>query len=159
MDDGSRYNSNSKNSNLAVQFIAGLKEEWAWLRDYVFTEDENSVQKDSTDSSGRLSSDLDYEEKIRSLNSSEVRDLIKTLSENKKELNLKIEEIQKSLEETHEILANVELVGGDNSDTLDKINSLADQGSALNKTLQSLDIRLKQARNLLNSSMDRSSKV
>lgn len=153
MDDGSRNSSSDKiKTNFAVQFIDGLKEEWAWLRDYVFTENEDDQQMRDPESRLTLA-DQAYQEKIQSLSQSDVRNLIKTLSGNKKDLNLQIEQVQKQLEECHELLSNLELVGGRADQTMERMNELADRGSSLHKALQSIDVRLKQARDFLDSSV------
>ena len=75
-----------------------------------------------------------------------VRELTKALTEDRKKLNQKLETLSKELDLNSAKLESLRLVGGDDSETLNRIHELNDLGQTMAEALAKLDTKLKAVR-------------
>jgi hypothetical protein len=85
--------------------------------------------------------------KLEVLNSDQLHDIIKALSQDRKRLNQKLESLHKELELNGAKLESTRLVGGQVEETLNRINELSDIGQVLSEQLNKLDEKIKWTRN------------
>lgn len=119
-DDGSR------------SIVKNLKNEWALFWESIAGED----QEDSAFETGKL----------EVLNLDQLHEIIKALSHDRKRLNQKLESLNKELELNGAKLESIRLVGGQDDDTLKRINELSDIGQVLSEQLSKLDEKIKWTR-------------
>ena len=98
--------------------------------------DDESVEEQDPFVTGRL----------ESLTLDQVRSLTKLMSGDRKKFNQKLESIQKEIDLNGAKLDSLRLVGGDTTDTLERLNQLSDMGQSLSHELAKLNERLKLAR-------------
>lgn len=98
-------------------------------------EDESESQADAF-ASGRL----------QALSIEQVRELTKVLSADRKKLNQRMESIQKEIDLNTAKLESLRLVGGDTTETVERLNQLSDLGQSMSTELARLNEKLKIAR-------------
>lgn len=119
--------------------VKSLKNEWSLFWDSLAgeeSEEENGDKREDPFESGRLS--------VLSLD--DVKNLTRELSQGRKTLNQRLENLSKEIELNSIKLESLRLVGGSDEDTIQKINELTDQGQKLAHDLAKLDSRLRVAR-------------
>ena len=129
-DEGSRSGSNSPNS-----LVNNLKNEWSLFW--------NSLSIDFVESE---SEDPFKSGKIQVLSLEQIRDITKALSKNRRQVNQKIESLNKEIELNSVKLESVRLMGTQDEDIVLRINELSDQGHLLSQELSKIDERLKLIR-------------
>lgn len=75
-----------------------------------------------------------------------IKALTKSLSEERKKLNRRLETIQKEIDLNSAKLEGLKLTGVDAQETMKKINELTDLGQVISEELSRLDLRLDWAR-------------
>ncbi len=123
-EDGSSISSRSR--------VKNLKNEWALFWESIAGEG----QEANSFETGRL----------EVLNPDQLRDIIKALSQDRKRLNQKLESLHKELELNSAKLESIRLVGGEDDETLKRINELSDIGQILSEQLNKLDEKIKWTR-------------
>lgn len=108
-----------------------LKTEWSLFWDSLLGDHE----QDPFDSS-----------EVQKLSLDQLKEISKSLSSEKKKINLELEKINKSIEASTTKLENLKLVYGDLEETLDNLQMLSSEGDLLNQKLQRLDSRIQKAR-------------
>lgn len=108
-----------------------LKTEWTLFWDSLMGDPE----KDPFDSS-----------EVQKLSLDQLKEISKSLSSEKKKINLELEKINKSIEASTTRLENLKLVNGDLDETLDDLQRLSSEGDQLSQKLQRLDSRIQKAR-------------
>ena len=108
-----------------------LKTEWTLFWDSLMGDHE----KDPFDSS-----------EVQKLSLDQLKEISKSLSSEKKKINLELEKINKSIEASTTRLENLKLVNGDLDETLDDLERLSSEGDQLSQKLQRLDGRIQKAR-------------
>ncbi|MBX3040089.1 MAG: hypothetical protein KF789_05195 [Bdellovibrionaceae bacterium] len=119
--------------------VKSLKNEWSLFWDSLAGEEDGVENEDKNEDpfeSGRLS--------VLSLD--DVKKLTRELSQGRKTLNQRLENLNKEIELNSAKLESLRLVGSSDEDTLSKINELTDQGQKLAHDLAELDSRLRFAR-------------
>ena len=76
----------------------------------------------------------------------EVLSLTKSLSDDRKKINQKFERIQKEMDMLLIKLDSLKLVGGDETDTMERLAELSNEGEELTLQLEKLDANLKLVR-------------
>ncbi|HEX7675531.1 MAG TPA: hypothetical protein VF412_15250 [Bdellovibrio sp.] len=114
--------------------VKSLKKEWALLME-AFHGDEES---DSDEAFGNSN--------VEVMSLDKVRELTKALTEDRKKLNQKLETLSKELDLNSAKLESLRLVGGDDSETLNRIHELNDLGQTMAEALAKLDTKLKAVR-------------
>ncbi|MGZ3804659.1 MAG: hypothetical protein ACXVB4_10640, partial [Pseudobdellovibrionaceae bacterium] len=76
----------------------------------------------------------------------QLNDIIKALSQDRKQLNQKLESLHKEIELNSAKLESIRLVGGRGEDVLKRINELSDMGQLLSEQLTKLDEKIKLTR-------------
>ena len=110
-------------------FVEGLKSEWSLLWGTLEPE----------------TSEVDLKE-IEPLNAEQLKAISKILSQDRKRVYQKIETLNKEVELNSAKLESLKLVGSESTDTLERLNLLADQGQSLSNELAKLDEKLRIAR-------------
>lgn len=118
--------------------LKSLKNEWSLFLQ-AFQSDENTQDTDKNDP-------IDSHQNVDDISFEEVRDLTKTLTEDRKKLNQQLEILAKELEQSSDKLENLRLVGGQEEGTLQKIHDLNDLGLSITEQLAKIDKRLRQIR-------------
>ncbi|MGZ3748955.1 MAG: hypothetical protein ACXWRE_15835 [Pseudobdellovibrionaceae bacterium] len=85
--------------------------------------------------------------KLEVLTRDQLNDIIKALSQDRKQLNQKLESLHKEIELNSAKLESIRLVGGRDEDVLKRINELSDMGQLLSEQLTKLDEKIKLTRN------------
>lgn len=118
--------------NPSTSMVNKLKNEWSLLWDSISSEFE---PKDPFES-GR----------IKALSLDQVREISKALSKTRKQVNQKIESVNREIDLNAAKLESLRLVGAQEDDTVRRLHELSDQGQALSQELSKLDDRLKMVR-------------
>ncbi|WP_413289822.1 hypothetical protein [Bdellovibrio sp. HCB337] len=109
-----------------------MKNEWALFWESIAGEEE---QEDSFETG-----------KLEVLSLEQLHEITKALSQDRKRLNQKLESLNKELELNGAKLESIRLVGGQDEDTLKRINELSDIGQVLSEQLNKLDEKIKWTR-------------
>lgn len=109
---------------------ASLKSEWSLLLES-FIED-----------------DIPKNKEVKGLPQEFIQDKMRDLSEQKKSLFNKIEEIKAEIEETNIVVENLQLVGSNTQGALEKIDELYNRGKNLTELVLGLDQKIKKVRTL-----------
>ena len=80
--------------------------------------------------------------KIETLSIEDIKEISKSLSADRKNLNQKLEHLNRELELNSAKLESLRLVGSDESDTLKRISDLSDQGLKLTQDLNKINHQL-----------------
>lgn len=127
---GSRSRSNSTKSK-----INNLKKEWSLFWDSISGDFLETPPEDPFET-GR----------VQVLTLDQVKEISRSLSKSRRQVNQKIESVNKEIEQNSVKLESLRLVGAADEDTLKKLNELSDQGQALSQELAGIDERLKRVR-------------
>ena len=84
--------------------------------------------------------------KIEILSLDHLHEITRALSQDRKRLNQKLESLHKELELNSAKLESIRLTGGEDEDTLKRINELSDVGQVLSDQLNKLDEKIKWTR-------------
>lgn len=84
--------------------------------------------------------------RIKALSLDQVREISKALSKTRKQVNQKIESVNREIDLNAAKLESLRLVGAQEDDTVRRLHELSDQGQALSQELSKLDDRLKMVR-------------
>ena len=125
----SKRMSEDGSSQKKKSFVEGLKSEWSLLWGTLEPE----------------TSEVDLKE-IEPLNAEQLKAISKILSQDRKRVYQKIETLNKEVELNSAKLESLKLVGSESTDTLERLNLLADQGQSLSNELAKLDEKLRIAR-------------
>lgn len=77
-----------------------------------------------------------------------VQQTMRELSDQKQALFQKIEDVKAQIDETHEVIENLQLVGSATEDAHERIADLHDQGKSLTENISVLDQKIKKVRSL-----------
>ncbi len=130
-DEGSKSGSNSSSS-----LVNNLKTEWSLFWNSLsgdFVESESEAHLQDPFKTG----------KIQALSLEQIRDITKALSKNRRQVNQKIESLNKEIELNSVKLDSVRLMGIEDDQIIFRINELSDQGHLLTQELTKIDERLK----------------
>ena len=130
-------------SPLKMNFVSGLKTEWALLWESFLGDDEKESRNNDFESEENDDSRLSISEKLEVLSLEQIRALIKVLSSDRKEINQRLEAVQKEIEQETRRLENIELLGGEPEETIESLGELNDLGQSLSDRLLKLDEKLK----------------
>lgn len=83
---------------------------------------------------------------LQTLTREKIKELIKDLSSQRRQLHKQIEGVNKEIELNSAKLESLKLVGGEPQDTISRINELSDKGQTLEQELQKLNQKLKFVR-------------
>ena len=83
---------------------------------------------------------------LKALTAEQVRNLIRTLSNDRRRIHRRLEWLNHEIEEKTRTLETIELVGGEKEATLKEIEKLSDLGLQISSELERLNQRLKDAR-------------
>jgi uncharacterized phage infection (PIP) family protein YhgE len=86
------------------------------------------------------------DEKLQNLSMDQIRQMTKALSEDRKRLHQKLEEVQRLLDEKNEKLETLRLVRGETENTLSEISRLHDLGQAVSEQLEKVNEKIKSIR-------------
>lgn len=123
MDDdepGSNKNSLKKEWNLLWSTPSGGDQEWPDIEE-----------------------DFENPKPIKVMTTDELKKLSRSLSQSRKTIHQKLEELQKSVKLYEEKLESARLVNGDISEIEDQLNQYIDAGQDLVQSLQKIDERIK----------------
>lgn len=115
-------------------FLDSLKDEWSLFWAAIIG-DEAPVAEKTVE-----------ELAIKNLSPEQLRQVIRTLSNDRRRIHRRLEAINKEIEENTLRLQTLELVGGEKEDTLKEIERLSDLGLQISSELEKLNIRLKEIR-------------
>jgi methyl-accepting chemotaxis protein len=115
--------------------VNNLKNEWSLFWDSISGDFTESPDEDAFET-GR----------VQVLTLDQVKEISRSLSKNRRQLNQKIESVNKEIENISMKLETLKLVGGEEEESLKKMNELSDQGQALSQELSRIDERLKAVR-------------
>lgn len=132
-DDSSRADKSLVNS---------LKNEWSLFWESISGEEDEEQNGEKLD--GR--EDPFVTGKLSILTLAQIRAMTKALSQDRKRLHQKLESLHKELELNTAKLESLRLVGGQDEETIQRINELNDIGQTISDELAKLDSRLKLAR-------------
>lgn len=118
--------------NPSTSMVNKLKNEWSLLWDSISSE----FEPEDPFESGR----------IKALSLDQVREISKALSKTRKQVNQKIESVNREIDLNAAKLESLRLVGAQEDDTVRRLHELSDQGQALSQELSKLDDRLKMVR-------------
>lgn len=121
MDDGS-----------SRSIVKNLKNEWALFWESIAGEG----QEEDAFETGKL--------EILSLD--QLHEITRALSQDRKRLNQKLESLNKELELNSAKLESIRHIGGEDEETLKRINELSDIGQVLSDQLNKLDEKIKWTR-------------
>lgn len=131
MDDGS--------SNKST--VSKLKNEWALFWESIAGED---IEDEKT--LRAKAEDAFHSGKLEVLGVEQLHQMSKALSEDRKHLNQKLENLNKELDLNSAKLETLRLVGSNEEDTLKRINELHDIGQSLGNQLVKIDEKLRWTR-------------
>lgn len=112
--------------------IKNLKDEWALFWESLTAE---TPEKDLFES-GR----------VEVLTLDHLHEITRNLSQDRKRLNQKLESLNKELELNSAKLESIRHIGGEDEETLKRINELSDVGQVLSDQLNRLDEKIKWTR-------------
>lgn len=116
--------------------VKTLKNEWSLFWDAFQGEQDETKKSDDINSYGKL--------EIMSLD--QIRDITKSLVEDRKKLNQNLELVSKEIDLNSAKLDSLRLVGREDADTLKHIHDLHDLGQNLAMALSRLDKKLREIR-------------
>lgn len=93
-----------------------------------------------------IEEDFDSQKVLEVLSPEEIQKLSHTLSQNRKSLHQKLEQLQKNVKAYEEKLEAARLVNGETTEIEEKLNAYIDAGQALIEALQKVDDRIKVIR-------------
>ena len=129
-EDGSRSRNNTPKT-----LVNNLKTEWSLFWDSISGDFLETPPEDPFET-GR----------VQVLTLEQVKEISRTLSKSRRQVNQKIESVTKEIEQLSTRLDSLRLVGGQEDDSLKKLHELSDQGQALSQELAGIDERLKRVR-------------
>jgi len=130
-------------------FLENIKTEWHMFWAGIVGDDEKDVE---VSKNGLLSEDKnDFPDafvtgKLQVLSIEQVKLITRALSQDRKKINQRIEQIHREIELNSERLESIKLVGGDVADTIDEINKLNDLGMKLSLQLEKVSQQLDRFR-------------
>jgi type I site-specific restriction endonuclease len=116
--------------------VKSLKNEWSLLWEAFNSDDQLEQQSKDPFETGKL----------EVLTLDEVRELTKTLVENRKKLNQNLESVVHEIDLSTAKLENLQLVGAASEDIIKKINELTDLGQSMSTALSKIDHQLRLMR-------------
>jgi methyl-accepting chemotaxis protein len=121
-------------SEEAGSFLENIKIEWNMFWLGLVGEDEAADEAEQ----------LLKTDKLNLLSIEQLKQITRTLSQDRKRINQRIEQIHAEIEMNNERLESIQLVGGDTESTLEEINKLSDIGQKLSLQLQKIDEQMHQ---------------
>lgn len=132
-DQVSLKNENSNlNDESEESFVETIKADWNLFWHGIIGDEENKDPVDAFDTA-----------KIEVLTLEQIKKITMSLSQDRKKLNQKIEEVNKEIDLNSEKIESLKLVGGDLEGTVEHINRLNDIGQQLTLQLDKLNNQLK----------------
>ncbi|HWU42371.1 MAG TPA: hypothetical protein VN132_03000 [Bdellovibrio sp.] len=116
--------------------VKSLKKEWALFLEAFQGDEESDLKSEETFENS----------KVEVMSIDKIRKITKVLTEDRKKLNQKFETLSKELELNSAKLESLRLVGGDEEETLHRINELNDLGQSMTDAMAKLDKRLRAVR-------------
>lgn len=110
--------------------LGSFKKEWNLFWDGLFADRPDIEIEDETPKKFA---------KIESLSIDDIKEISKSLSADRKSLNQKLEHLNRELELNSTKLESLRLVGSDETETLQRISDLSDQGIRLTKELNKIN--------------------
>jgi flagellar motor switch/type III secretory pathway protein FliN len=95
---------------------------------------------------GLVGDDEPAAEQYQKLSESQYKQLMQMLSQDRRNLNLHIEKINREIETQADIVQRLQLVGSDPAEALEKINKLNDVGMNLSLELAKIDAKIQELR-------------
>ncbi|MFV8248839.1 hypothetical protein ACES2I_16755 [Bdellovibrio bacteriovorus] len=117
--------------------VKSLKNEWS-----LFLEAFQGEDADET----KPSQDAFATGQLEVLDLEQIREMTKALVEDRKKLNQKLESLSKEIDLNSAKLESLRLVGGEEDETMSRINELHDLGQSMAQALQKLDKQLRNIR-------------
>lgn len=122
-------------------FLENIKTEWSLFWAGLAGEDEKAAEE----------TEIKFEDpfetgKLRVLTIEQVKKITRALSQDRKKINQRIEQINREIELNSERMESINLVGGDANETIDEINKLNDLGMKLSLQLQKVNLQLDRFR-------------
>jgi hypothetical protein len=133
-NDGSQILKN-KTQNQDDSFLDNFKTEWKLFWHGIIGEDENP--NESKPSQNPFSPD-----RMRLLTVEQIKQITRALSQDRKRLHQRIEEIQKEIDVLSENIESQELVGSNTNPTILQIQKLSDIGHQLSQQLENVNNQL-----------------
>lgn len=118
-------------------FVGSFKNEWAMFWEGL-TGSTAEIRDHQDDEFARM--------KLAPMSMKQIKEITRSLSQEKMKLNQRLESIHRELELNSAKLNSLKLVGGSSEEVLSRINELTDQGQKLASELELLDQRLKIVR-------------
>ncbi len=125
-------------------FVEGLKTEWNLFWETILGEEHGEAEAAAQALGG--TKDPFVTGKLESLSLEQIKAITKALSSDRRKLNQRLETLSKEIEENSQRLESLKLVGGEQDETVQKINELNDLGQTLSEQLDRINARLKLAR-------------
>lgn len=122
MNDGSRS-------------FSGLREEWSLLVHSIIDDNTEAIQKTE-----KLN--------LQNLSLEQIKIVKRDLSQQRKHLNLKIENIKTRIDHLFSILENLELVGSGTEEIKSEIDALHIEGEKISAEISAIDMKLKKIHEL-----------
>jgi len=122
----------TKDSHEEESFVETIKTDWSLFWHGIVGDEETERPADAFDTA-----------KVEALTLEQIKKITKSLSQDRKKLNQKIEEVNKEIDLNSEKIESLKLVGGDLESTVDHINRLNDIGQQLTTQLDKLNRQLK----------------
>ncbi|WP_347357324.1 hypothetical protein [Bdellovibrio sp.] len=120
--------------------VKSLKNEWSLFLE-AFQGEDNEVAAKPQDSQDAFSTG-----QLEVLDLDQIREMTKALVEDRKKLNQKMESLSKEIDLNSAKLESLRLVGGQEDETMNRINELHDLGQSMAQALQKLDKKLRSIR-------------
>jgi hypothetical protein len=116
--------------------VKSLKDEWNLLWESIAGEKEDEKNSEP---------DAFVTGKLEALTLDQVKEITKSLSDDRKKLNQKLEKLNKEIDLNSAKLESLRLVGSQDETTLKRIVELNDLGQSMAESLHRLDLKLRRA--------------
>jgi len=121
-----------ENNQQEESFVETIKADWNLFWHGIIGDEDNKETQDEI-----------AKTKLESLTLEQIKKITKSLSQDRKILNQRIEEVNKELDLNSEKIESLKLVGGELEETVEHINRLNDIGQQLTTQLDKLNNQLK----------------
>lgn len=118
-------------------FVDSFKNEWSLFWEGL-TGTESEIRNHQDDEFGL--------QKVQPMTMKQIKDITKSLSQEKMRLNQRLESLHREIELNSTKLQSLQIVGGDSDDTVRRLAELNDEGQRLSHELAELDNRLRRVR-------------
>lgn len=120
-------------------FLENLKAEWKLFWHGIIGDDEGEA-------SSKEAKDPFSPDRLRIMTIEQIKQIMKALSQDRKRLNQKIEQVQKEIDTLSENIESQTLVGADTDSTIEQIKKLTDVGHLFSQQLEKVNTQIAKFR-------------